>query len=38
MVQDADQAAAAESAARFVAGVKSVENNLRPEPISGVPV
>jgi CBS-domain-containing membrane protein len=38
MVQDSDQAAAAETAARSVAGVTSVENNLGPGPISGVPV
>jgi osmotically-inducible protein OsmY len=38
VVQSADQAAAAESMARSVAGVRSVENNLGPGPISGVPV
>jgi osmotically-inducible protein OsmY len=38
VVENADEAAVAESAAKFLPGVKSVENNLRPGPISGVPV
>jgi CBS domain-containing protein len=38
LVDSAEEAAAAEAAARSLAGVKSVENNLRPGPISGVPV
>jgi CBS domain-containing protein len=38
IVEDADQAAAAEIAARSLPGVKSVENNLGPGPMSGVPV
>lgn len=38
MVENADEAAAAERAARSVPGVKSVENNLGLEPMSGVPV
>ena len=33
-----DQAVAAERAARRVPGVKSVENNLAPGPVSGVPI
>lgn len=37
-VENADEAAVAESAAKALPGVKSVENNLRPGPISGVPV
>ncbi len=37
-VENTDQAAAAESAAKMLPGVKSVENNLGPGPISGVPV
>ena len=38
MVENADQAAAAERAARSLPAVKSVENNLAPPPVSGVPV
>jgi osmotically-inducible protein OsmY len=38
VVENADQAAAAESAAKILPGVKSVENNLGPGPMSGVPV
>ncbi len=38
MVENADQAAAAEIAARALPGVKSLKNNLHPGPISGVPV
>jgi CBS domain-containing protein len=38
VVENADQAAAAESAAKTLPGVKSVRNNLGPGPISGVPV
>ena len=38
VVENADQAAAAERAARSLVAVKSVENNLTPAPISGVPV
>jgi CBS domain-containing protein len=38
VVDNADMAAVAESAAKALPGVKSVENNLRPGPISGVPV
>ena len=38
VVENADQAAAAESAAKTLPGVKSVENNLSPGPVSGVPV
>jgi osmotically-inducible protein OsmY len=38
VVENADEAAMAENAAKVLPGVKSVENNLRPEPISGVPV
>src|SRR6516225_11232114 len=37
-VENPDEAAMAESAAKALSGVKSVENNLRPGPISGVPV
>jgi CBS-domain-containing membrane protein len=38
VVENAGAAAAAESAAKTLPGVKSVENNLGPGPISGVPV
>jgi CBS domain-containing protein len=38
VVENAAQAAAAEAAARSLPGVKSVENNLGPGPISGEPV
>jgi CBS domain-containing protein len=38
VVENADQAAAAESAAKALPGVRSVENNLGPGPVSGVPV
>jgi CBS-domain-containing membrane protein len=38
VVENADQAAAAEIAAKSVPGVKSLENNLSPGPMSGVPV
>jgi len=38
VVENADEAAAAESAARSLPGVKSVENNLGLGPMSGVPV
>jgi osmotically-inducible protein OsmY len=38
VVENAEQAAAAERAARSVTGVKSVKNNLSLGPISGVPV
>jgi len=37
VVENGDQAAAAESAARKLMGIKSVENNLGPGPMSGVP-
>ena len=37
-VDSADEAAMAETAAKSLPGVKSVENNLGPGPISGVPV
>jgi CBS domain-containing protein len=37
-VENIDDAAEAENAVKFAPGVKSVENNLRPAPISGVPV
>jgi len=37
VVENADQAAAAESAAKSLPGVKSVESNLGPGPMSGVP-
>jgi osmotically-inducible protein OsmY len=37
VVENADQAAAAEIAAKSVPGVNSLENNLRPGPMSGVP-
>ncbi len=38
VVENADEAAAAESVAKTLPGVKSVENNLGPGPLSGVPV
>jgi CBS domain-containing protein len=38
VVENADQAAASESAAKTLPGVKSVENNLGLGPISGVPI
>ena len=38
VVENADQAAAAESAAKSLPGVKWVENNLGPSQISGVPI
>jgi CBS domain-containing protein len=38
IVENADQAAAAEALAKSLPGVKSVENNLGPGPISGLPV
>ncbi len=38
VVENADQAAAAERAARMLVEVKSVENNLGPGPMSGVPI
>ena len=38
VVENADQASAAESAAKMLPGVKSVENNLGLGPVSGVPV
>ena len=38
VVENADEAAAAEGAAKNLPGVKSVENNLGPGPMSGVPV
>ena len=37
VVENAEEAAAAESAAKSLPGVKSVENNLGLGPISGVP-
>ena len=37
-VENAQETALAESAAKSLAGVKSVENNLGPGPMSGVPV
>jgi CBS domain-containing protein len=37
-VENAKEAALAESAAKSLAGIKSVENNLGPGPVSGVPV
>ena len=37
VVENADEAAAAEGAAKNLPGVKSVENNLGPGPMSGVP-
>lgn len=37
-VENAQEAALAESAAKSLAGVKSVENNLGPGPMSGIPV
>src|SRR5262249_14962734 len=38
VIENADEAAVAESAAKVLPGVKSVENKLHPGPISGVPV
>ena len=38
VVENADEASAAEKAAKSLPGVKSVENNLGPGPMSGVPV
>jgi predicted transcriptional regulator len=38
VVENANEAAVAESAARSLPAVKSVENNLSPGPMSGVPV
>ncbi|HBK07644.1 MAG TPA: hypothetical protein DDZ81_17625 [Acetobacteraceae bacterium] len=38
VVENADEAKAAEAAAKAMAGVKSVENNLGPGPMSGVPI
>jgi len=38
VVENANQAAAAETAAKSLPGVKSLENNLGPGPISGVPI
>jgi CBS domain-containing protein len=38
IVETADQAAAAEAAAKALPGVKSVENNLGPGPVSGMPI
>ena len=38
VVENADEAAAAEAAAKTLSGVKSVENNLSLGPLSGVPV
>ena len=38
VVENADQAAAAESTAKTLPGVKSVENNLSPDPGWGMPV
>lgn len=38
VVENADEAAMAESAAKLLPGVKAVENNLHPAPMSGVPV
>jgi CBS-domain-containing membrane protein len=38
VVENAEEAAAAESAAKTLPGVKSVENNLGLGPMSGVPV
>ncbi len=38
VVENADEAATAERAAKSLPGVKSVENNLGPGPMSGVPV
>ena len=37
-IDNADIAAVAERAAKALPDVKSVENNLRPGPISGVPI
>ena len=38
VVENAEEAAVAETAAKTLPGVKSVENNLGPGPMSGVPV
>jgi hypothetical protein len=38
VVENANQVAAAETAAKSLPGVKSLENNLGPGPISGVPM
>jgi osmotically-inducible protein OsmY len=38
VVENADEAAVAESAAKALPGIKSVENHLHPGPMSGVPV
>ncbi len=38
VVDNAEQAAVAEAAVKFLPGVKFVENNLSPEPMSGVSV
>jgi CBS domain-containing protein len=38
VIENAEQAAAAEAAVKALPGVKSVENNLSPGPMSGVPV
>jgi osmotically-inducible protein OsmY len=38
VVENTDEVAAAERAAKALPGVKSVENNLGPGPMSGVPV
>jgi hypothetical protein len=38
VVENADEVAVAESAAKVLPGVKSVENNLHPGSMSGVPV
>ena len=37
-VENAKEAALVETAAKSLAGIKSVENNLGPGPMSGVPV
>jgi osmotically-inducible protein OsmY len=37
-VENAKEAALAETTAKSLAGIKSVENNLGPGPMSGVPV
>jgi osmotically-inducible protein OsmY len=37
-VDNSQEAALAESAAKSLPGIKSVENNLGPGPMSGVPV
>jgi osmotically-inducible protein OsmY len=38
VVENVDEAAVAEAAAKALPGVKSVDNNLGPGPMSGVPV